>query len=182
MGNKQDFSAWQKEFAQFTATAPVVASEQITKSIGDQICSDLHPSAFRVFAKAALIHTFVGAATLLACPQFGVSFTNSHGLMHYLMQYGDSVCMLACGAFFTAFSLLVASLVLRPEEVRAIKNNQILQLAFLTSLSLGAFLFIGGQIVLTLALIWSLGAIIGGAISLEAGWAYRKFSIRRSLA
>lgn len=182
MGNNQKFTDWQKEFSEFATSEPVQVSEAVTSSIGDQVRSDLHPSALRVFAKTALIHAFVGGATLLACPQFGVSFTGGHGLMHYLMQYGDSVCMLGCGAFFTAFSLLVASLVLRPEEVRAIKGNQILQLALLTTLSLGAFLFIGGQIVLTLALIWSLGAIIGGAVSLEAGWAYRKFSIRRHLA
>lgn len=182
MGNRKDFSKWQEEFAEFSETEPVKVSASTTTAIVEKVQSDLHPSAFRVFTKAALIHTLVGAATLLACPQFGVSLTGSHGLMHYLMQYGDSVCMLGCGAFFTAFSLLIASLALRPEEVRALKNSQILQLALLTTYSLGVLLFVGAQLVLTLALIWSLGAILGGALSLEAGWAVRRYSFQRSLS
>ncbi len=175
------FGDWQKEFAEFAAAEPAVVPVAISESVVSRVQEELHPSAFFVFTKTALIHALVGAATLLACPQFGLSYFGNHGLMHYLMHYGDSICMLGCGAFFTAFSLLVVSLVLKPEEVRVLKGNQILQLASLASLSLGAFLFAGGTIVLALGLIWSLGAIIGGAITLEAGWAYRKFSVRRSL-
>jgi len=182
MGNKQDFSTWQKEFSEFSAAEPIKVPASSANSILEKVRSDLNPSGIRVFTKVTLIHTLVGAATLLACPQFGISVTSSHGLMHYLMQFGDSVCMLGCGAFFTAFSLLIASLVLRPEEVRALKGNQILQLALLTTYSLGALLFVGAQLVLALALIWSLGAILGGALSLEAGWAFRKYSIKRGLA
>lgn len=173
---------WQKEFAEFSAAEPTTVPEALSNAVFARVEADLHPSAFRVFTKTAAIHTIVGAITLVACPQFGLSYFGNHGLMHYLIQYGESVCMLGCGAFFTVFSLLVASLVLRPEEVRAFKGNEILQLASLVTLSIGAFLFAGGTIVLTLALIWSLGAIVGGAISLEAGWAYRKLAMRRSLA
>ncbi len=173
---------WQAEFAEFSAVEPAEIPETLSNAILSRVEADLHPSPFRVFAKTAVIHAAVGAVTLLACPQFGLSYFGNHGLMHYLMQYGESVCMLGCGAFFTMFSLLVVSLVLRPEEVRAFKGNEILQLASLVTLSIGAFFFAGGTIVFTLALIWSLGAILGGAISLEAGWAFRKSSIRRSLA
>lgn len=182
MGNKRDSFNWQNEFYEFTVAEPVKVPELSAKPILEKVRSDLSPSGFHVFTKVALIHTLVGGATLLACPQFGISFTGSHWLIHYLMQYGDSVCMLGCGAFFTAFSLLLASLLLRPEEVRVFKRSQILQLALLTTYSLGALLFVGAQLVLTFALIWSLGAILGGALSLEAGWAIRRYSTRRGFA
>jgi len=182
MGNKDKPTDWQVEFAEFSAAESSEVPDTLSGAILSRVKSDLHPSAFHVFAKTAAIHAVVGAFTLLGCPQFGLSYFGNHGLMHYLMQYGDNVCMLGCGAFFTMFSLLVASFVLRPEEVRAFKGNEILQLASLVTLSIGAFLFAGGTIVFTLALIWSLGAILGGAISLEAGWAYRKIATRRSLA
>jgi hypothetical protein len=182
MGNRKDYSEWQGDFAEFSVTEPTAVPPATTRSIMEKVYSDLHPSALRVFTKTAIIHSLVGAVTLLACPQFGISPFGGHGLMHYLMQFGDSICMLGCGAFFTAFSLLIASLVLRPEEVRSFKGNEMLQLAFLATYSLGIFLFLGGQLVLSMALVWGLGAILGGALSFEAGWAYRKFSIRRRLA
>ena len=173
---------WQKEFAEFATVDAVAIPESLSESILSRVEAELRPSAFQVFTKTAAIHAIVGALTLLACPQFGLSYFGNHGLMHYLMQYGMNVCMLGCGAFFTMFSLLAASQLLRPEEVRAFKGNALLQLASLVTLSIGAFLFAGGTIVLTLALVWSLGAILGGAISLEAGWAFRKLSVRSSLS
>jgi hypothetical protein len=147
-----------------------------------QVRAELNPSAFAVFTKTALIHAFVGGLTLLFCPQFGIKLTSSHGVMPYLMKFGEGFCMLGCGAVFTAMSLLVASIALRAEEVRALKRNWPLQLAILAMLSLGALLCLGGEILLTLGLIWAVGAIIGGAVSLEAGWAYRRHSAARSLA
>lgn len=179
MGSESKYKDWERDFAEFASVEPGAVPATLSSSILDRVRSDLHPSAFKVFGKTAAVHTLVGAGTLLFCPQFGLSFTSSHGLMHYLMQFGESVCMLGCGAFFTALSLLVASLVLRPEEVRALKERQVLQLAFLSTLSLGAFLCLGGEVVLSLGLIWTLGAIIGGAASLEAGWAYRRYSARK---
>lgn len=182
MENKPNFKDWQKDFTDFADAEPASVPGSLSSSVLRRIRNELNPGAVLVFTKTALIHAFVGTATMLACPQFGFSFTGSHGVLHYLMRYGESVCMLACGAIFTAFSLLVASLVLKPEEVRAFRGNQVLQLASLSTLSLGVFLCVGASIVFTLGLVWALGAIVGGAISLEAGWAYRKFSMRRSLS
>jgi hypothetical protein len=181
MENDKNFSAWQKDYEEFSSASGEAVPVAMSAAISERVRSDLNPSAFRVFGKTAVIHSFVGAATLLFCPQFGVSFTSGMGLMPYLMKYGESVCMLGCGALFTAVSLMVASLVLRPEEVRALKENEILQLATLSTLSLGAISFLGGEIALTLGFVWLLGAILGGALSLEAGWVFRKVTTRRAV-
>lgn len=181
MENKDNFQDWQRGFSEFSDAEPVPVPGSVSGPVLGRIRHELNPSAVLIFTKAALIHAIVGAITMLACPQFGFSFSGSHGILHYLMQYGESVCMLACGAIFTSFSLLVASFVLRPEEIRAFRENQVLQLASLSTLSIGVFLCAGASIVFTLGLVWALGAIVGGAVSLEAGWAYRKFSMRRGL-
>lgn len=181
MKKNNDSSLWQKEFAEFASAETQEVPSSLSSAVIEQVRQDLRPSAFAVFTKLVLLQALVGAATLLICPQFGVSFTSSMGLMHYLMQFGPSVCMLGCGAFFTGASLLVASALLRPEEIRAVKEKELLQLALLSTLSLGALLFAGGEMVLSLALIWALGSILGGALTLEAGWTVRRLRAARGL-
>jgi hypothetical protein len=182
MGSKSNFHGWDQDFAEFSSAEPARVPSVAAESVLNRIRTELNPSAYSVFAKTALIHTVVGGLTLLLCPQFGLKFTSSHGLMPYLMRFGEGACMLGCGALFTVLSLLVASIALRAEEVRVLKRNWFLQLAFLATLSLGALLCLGGEIVLTLAIIWAVGAIVGGAVSLEAGWAFRRYSAARRLA
>ncbi|MGZ3694960.1 MAG: hypothetical protein ACXWQO_12410 [Bdellovibrionota bacterium] len=168
---------WDKEFLAFSSAIEADVPEEITEKIFTQVKRDLHPSGIIVFLKTAAIHAVVGFSTMFFCPQFGIALTPSKGLMPYLMQYGDNACMLGCGALFTALSLLAVSLLLRPEEVRAFRERQVLQLASLTVFSLVAFAFVGGEVIFSLAIAWALGAILGGAISLELGWLFRlKFS------
>lgn len=178
---KNNKRSWERDFSEFLGAKPCEAPESTSQNVFSQIHDELNPSAFRVFAKVSVIQVVVGFVTLLFCPQFGVSITSSHGLMPYLMEFGDSVCMLGCGAVFTSLSLFTASLLLRPEEVRAIKQNQVLLLASLSTLSLGVLIFFGGEVVFAMGLAWLLGSIVGSALTLEAGWALRKSIVRRVL-
>lgn len=173
MERNKSSSDWSRDFQDFTSLEVSHPPSSLSDKIIAKVRSDLSPSAFLVFSKMGFVHLLVGGLTLLYCPQFGLSVTSSMGLMPLLMKYGESVCMLGCGALFTGVSLLVVSLVLRPEEVRVLKEHQVLQLSLLTFLSLGAFICVGGEVVLSLGLIWALGAILGGSLSLELGWIYR---------
>ncbi len=112
------------------------------------------------------------------CPQFGLSLTSSRGLMPYLMEYGESVCMLGCGVLFMGLSFLVASLALRPEEVTVLRRNRVLQISLLALLSLGAFAGFGGEVAPALGMVWALGAIVGGSALLQFGWTIRRAAIR----
>ncbi len=135
----------------------------------------LHPSAWRVFTKLAGIHFAVALLTLSVCPQFGFRiFGEGHGLMHTFMQFGVVGCMAACGAFFVGTSVLVASLLLLPEEIRVLRQRRALQLGSLTTLSLGAFFMANTTIVAHLGLIWAAGSVFGGLLTLEAGWLLRR--------
>lgn len=159
---------------EFMAVEPVSVPKAVETSVFSLIDEALHPSPLKVFVRVALIQFVVGSFTLLFCPQFGVSFLSSHGIMPFLMQFGESVCMLGCGAIFTSLSLLLVSFLLRPEEIRSLRRHEVLHLFSLSTLSLGALLCLGGEIVFTLGLVWLLGAMIGGAATLELGWFIRR--------
>jgi hypothetical protein len=174
MAEKND-SSFDTEFEEFlNLEEGIVPPSDVSNRILSTVHSDLNPPAINVFGKTSLIHFVIGGATLLFCPQFGFSVTSSMGLMPYLMRYGDGVCMLGCGALFTSLSLLATSFVLRPEEVRVLERNRVVQVAALSTLSLGALLCFGSSIVLTLGLVWFLGALLGGIASLELGWFIRR--------
>ena len=174
--------SWETEFREFAEAESVSVPEALSAHVLETIHHEMNPAALTVFTKVVFIQAVVGAVSLLFCPQFGVSLTSSLGIMPYLMKFGESVCMLGCGGLFAGLSLLAASLLLKPEEVRSLKQHEVLHLVSLATLSLGAFLCLGGEIVFTLGLVWLLGAVLGGAISLEAGWALRRVVVRRAFA
>ena len=171
-GNER--GSWEKDFADYISTELVEVPASLSERVLGGIGAELNPSALSVFGKVSLVQFLGGLSTLLFCPQFGLSLSSSLGLMPYLMRFGESFCMLGCGALFTGFSLLIVSFTLRPEEIRILKKHEIVQLISVSTLSLGAFLCLGGEVVLALGLVWLLGAVIGGALTLKIGWGMRK--------
>ncbi len=176
--NENQTKRLRDEFREFCAMEGMAAPKIVTENILEKIRTELNPPAASVFMKLTLIQFFVGLATLAVCPQFGLSLTSSMGLMQYLMKYGEAVCMLGCGALFTGASVLVASFALRPEEVKVLRRNRVLQLTSLATLSLGAFVCLGGEVVATLGLVWVLGAVVGGAGLLQLGWTVRRLAVQ----
>ncbi len=169
--NRRRFETEYREFLESDLTTP---PRSVSESVVKLVRQDLNPAAASVFMKLLSIHIMLGVATLAICPQFGHSLTKDMGLMHAFMKLGTTGCMLACGALFTGTSLLVASLVLKPEEVRVIKRKSLLQVASLAILSLGVFVCFGSEVIATLGSVWILGAIVGGVGTLELGWVVRK--------
>jgi len=170
-----------QEFREFMAQDRVTVPTALTESVLSTIRSQMNPSGASVFLKLLGIHLLVGFATLTLCPQFGISLTSSMGLMQYLMHFGESVCMLGCGILFMGLSFLVASLALRPEEVKVLRRNRVLQIALLAPLSLGAFLALGGEVEPSMGMVWSLGAIVGGSALLQIGWSIRRAAIQANV-
>jgi hypothetical protein len=179
-GNKK--TSWENDFKEFLAIQPSSVPSALSERVLTQIHQELNPGSLKVFVKVSFIQFAVGLFTLLFCPQFGISFTSGMGLMPYLMKFGEGICMLGCGALFTSLSLIIVSFGLKPEEIRTLKQHEFLQLASLATLSLGAFLCLGGEVVFTLGLVWLIGAVTGGVITLELGWALRRKIAQRAFA
>lgn len=173
---KEDFSSqnWAEEFKEFMVVQPVAPPDELSRKILEMVRRDLNPAAWLVFLKIALIHVVVGTLSLLLCPQFGIHFSSGFDLLASFMQFNPYACMFACGLIFLSGTALVATLLLRPEEVRVIRQTKILQLSILGLLSLTTFFCFGAPVITGLGIAWFLGSVFGGAVTLEFGWKMRK--------
>lgn len=165
---------WADEFKEFAAANEVQPPTRLSTQVLTQIHLNLNPPAWQVFFKLSLIHGIVGTITLLFCPQFGFSPLCGMGLMNLFMQFGKYGCMLGCGAVYVGSSALVASFLLRPEEIKVLRRTEGLQLPLLGLLSMGGFICFGATIVFELTAVWFLGSILGGLATLELGWFARR--------
>jgi hypothetical protein len=163
------------DYQEFLAIGSAEAPRGISEKVLVQVRRDLNPSPWAVFARLSAIHFFTALFTLSLCPQFGVRVLGSGmGLMHYFMGLGDTGCAIACGVLFIGTSVLLASLLLGPDQVRTIRKHRLLELGALTLLSLGVFVMMQAEIVLGFALAWLVGSFVGGIATLEVGWLIRR--------
>jgi hypothetical protein len=170
---------WIAEYEEFNNAEPVEPPKHLTETIIGVVHQALNPTVWSVFLKLTLIHAIAGTATLAFCPQFGFGLISGMGLMGPFMAFGEQGCMVGCGAVFMSGSLLTASLILKSEEVRAIRRTRLLQISLLALLSIGIFICSGAGIVVSLAAFWLIGSILGGLITLELGWRIRERLIQR---
>ena len=163
------------EFEEFKSEGghkiPAVVSEHITSHVH----RDLNPAAWLLFTKISFVHLGVGFLTLSLCPQFGFrALGDGMGLMDTFMRLGPHGCMVACGFFFLGMSLLTAALVLRPEEVRALRRQRMLQIPVLALASLGFFFLVNSQVMaFGLVVPWFFGSVLGANLLLEVVWKSR---------
>ncbi len=174
MSNEFNNQEWLKEYSDFMASSPVQPPLRLGESLRSHVQKDLNPNPWSVFSKLALVQIFVGFATLLFCPQFGYTPTGVHGIMHVFMQFGNTVCMAACGAIFVGSSLLTAALVLKSPEVRVLRSHRVLQTTLISIMAVGTFLCLGAEVMELVTLAWIVGSVIGGLSSLEIGWQLRQ--------
>jgi len=175
MKQKLSSEEWVKEFEEFLSADEMQPPQRVTDQILSRVRQDLNPGKFAVFSKLALIHTLVGTLTLLFCPYSELYTFKSGNLMNVLMRFGEQVCMLGCGAVFLGGSALMASLVLRSEEVQVIRKARLLQLSVVALLSMTVFVCTGLLFLEGLAVFWALGSVLGGLVTLELGWAFRNW-------
>ena len=166
---------FKNEFDQFIASNEEFPPPAISERILVEVRKDLNPSPFVVFSKLVAIHSLTALVTLSVCPQFGFRILgDGMGLMRIFMSLGRYGCLIACGAFFTGSSLLLAATLLKVEEVRVLRKYRVTELGSLALLSLGFFIMRDAELFLGLTFSWLFGAWIGSLISLEIGWSLRR--------
>lgn len=137
----------------------------LDQKIKSMIVSELNPNQKVIFLKLIGIHGFIGLLTMLFCPQFKMSLTNSYEFFHYLHHtFGESICMLICGCIFLGSGALFAGVVLNNAEVQTIKKSTFLYYTLLSILAVTIFFILGAEIYLNLVLFWLIGAIAGGTL------------------
>lgn len=180
MSSNQD-KEWGKDFSEFLSSSEAAPPASVSREILERVGKDLNPSPWSVFSKLTAVVVVAGSLSLLVCPQFGLGSYYSP-LMHFFMQLGSTGCRAACGGFFMMTSLMSACLILRPEELRVVKRTKFLTVAAISGLGLGVFMCTSPDLILSAALAWFLGALVGGFLSLELGLRARLYIIERRCA
>lgn len=164
------------EFSKFMDSSEAIDHAQardLRERTLQPIINELSPTPTRVIGKIATIHLVLGTITLLFCPQFGVGFLADHtGLMAFFMRFGPVACAALCGAFFMGTTTAAAAWVLSRSETQKLRRQSVWTLPLLSGVSLGLFLAGGGHVDQTW-LPWIVGAVAGGAMSLETGFQLR---------
>lgn len=143
---------------------PPHINEQILKEIYER----LHPKTSHVILKIFSVHLMTAVLTLSICPQFGITFFKSpFNLISTFMIFGMPICNFLCGLFFTTASIVVASFILKRDEMRTLKYNKILVTAALLLSSIGFFSIMNSTFFLELSLLWLIGATMGIIMTLE---------------
>ena len=159
---------WLEDFKDFVETKETSIPQALSQKILSYVQHDLNPNAWVVFLKLLGIHSVVGTFSLAICEQFGMSpFNFGFSLSQYFMRFGYSFCMMLCGFLFLGLTGVFSYLILKREEFLILKKNALIQVFFLSVLSLVSFFAFGVELVLTATLLWFLGAIIGGALSVQ---------------
>jgi hypothetical protein len=164
-----------QEYQEFLNSEGVLPPSSLTEKILTSVRKDLNPNSWFVFSKMALIHFTSGLFTLSICPQFGVSlFGDRVGVTKYFMNLGQYGCIAACGAFFVGISLLLTGLILKREELKRLREHELLQLSAVIFLSLGAFVMADAEILIGFGIAWAIGSLLGGLAMIELSWLIRQ--------
>jgi len=70
-----------------------------------------------LFSKFILLQVLGALITLSFCPQFGLGLPEGHGITHVLRAYGDGVCAAFCGSLFFLSGTILATFVMKQDEV-----------------------------------------------------------------
>jgi hypothetical protein len=156
---------WIEDFQEFVRSDGATVPEHISQTVLSQVRRDLSPSAWLVFAKLLGVHTITGTLSLAICNQFGINpFQTEFSLSDYFMKFGHPTCMFLCGVLFLSVSLLLCRSIILPEDLRVLRRNAWIQVFGLSMISLAVFAVVGAQLTLAIAILWLIGAMLGGTI------------------
>jgi hypothetical protein len=154
----------EREFMEFidaeSADPPIAVSEKIHKAVA----RDLMPMTWKVLLKFGMIQSAVAFITLLVCPQFELDLgLIRHDDAHLKALFGELGYMALCGAIFLSSGAVLAAVLLRAEELRAIKRIEYLYLFLASAIALMIFWQLGMPTALASYAAWFIGAF-GGSI------------------
>ena len=170
----------EKEYLDFSSSEETQPPSSISSAILIEIHERMTPPPYLVFLKLAAVVFTVGLMNLTLCPQFGLGFARHSGLMEFFMNFGSQGCRIACGAFFLGSGLFLASIILNPEDILVARKSIFLQASFLGAIALVAFVACGAEVYFQAALLWLMGSIVGGTISMELGFMIKRYFVLKA--
>lgn len=176
--NLRQSRQWIHDFEAFAQEEALQVPSELDRQLWQRLKPLVEPNPGAVFRKLFAIHLIVGFFSLAICHQFEVNpFGTSKSLANVFEEIGGhNFCMLACGVFFVALPMLAAGFFLSIEEIKALRRTEFAQTFTLGLISLGIFAIFGAELAMSMAGLWLLGVLIGGFISSETVWQFRKIS------
>ena len=144
-------------------------SNELDVKIKNDIKRRLNPKPLDIILKVSIIHLLSAVFTLAICPQFGKKlFAFDINLMDYFMMItGPRYCVALCGTFFIGTSFFINSLFLNYDEFRVIRTHRHLTVFMIVLISFGSFIMFDPVLFLESTVLWFIGAVAGGYITLE---------------
>jgi hypothetical protein len=166
--DKQKRNELPKDYLDFINNEGVEPPLDLSNRVLHLIRSEMKPAHGLVLGKLILVQAFIGAITMIFCPQFSFSLTNNHDVFHFFHhKFGEYVCMIICGTIFMGTGALFASFLMKKGEVQRIRESRLLYYFTISILFMSIFLLMGADIYLRLVLFWLIGSVIGGALMFE---------------
>ena len=157
-----------KEFLEFIEAEEIDPPMAVSEKIHKAVDKELNPFLWKVFLKFGLVQTVASFMTLLFCPQFELDLgLVKHNDAHLRALLGDAGYMALCGAIFLGSGSLMASILLRVEELRTIKKSDYIYLFIASALALVIFRQLGTPTVPASYAAWFAGAFGGSAAVFE---------------
>ncbi len=154
---------------------------ELSQSIFNVVHRDLNPSPIKVFIKVLFVHIVMGGLSIFGCPQFGITPSGNMAIMKFLERFGNTACAVGCGAFFVLGTIIVIGIALRPEELKALRRAEFLQLSALLILSIGFFYAMASSVVLSWVVPWLIGSLGMGVLGIELLFHLRNRGVARAL-
>lgn len=156
---------YQSDFFDFITSKQVMPSASLDAKVISMIENSLAPSRRYVFAKLTLVEAILGITTLYFCPQFGLSINGNNDFFHNLhTQINFYSFYIICGLLFVSLGSAVSALLLTKEEKSQIKKSKYLYYIFFAVTAYLVFYLLASEALLTAALPWILGAILGNIL------------------
>ncbi len=159
-----------KDYKDFIEAKDQNPPNELDALILGNIRKNMNPSSKIILLKLITIQAFISTLTLLFCPQFNFSLTNSYAIFHTIHStFGHHLCMIVCGSIFLGSGALFAGIILNRYELKTIGHSHPLYFTAATGLAVSIFLFFGANLYLDMAALWASGAIISSVLLFEIG-------------
>lgn len=153
------------DYQDFINSEEINPPKELDEKILSFVKKELDPSHQAIFLKLIGIQAFIGLLSMLFCPQFNLSLTNSYDLFHYFhYNFGESICMLICGSIFVGSGAIFAAYTLNLAEVKKIHKSSFLYFTSISILSISVFMILGTKLYLNLVFFWFIGATLSSVI------------------
>ncbi|MCX6112652.1 MAG: hypothetical protein NTY22_05120 [Proteobacteria bacterium] len=136
-----------KEYLKFINSEEIRPSSELDNRVRTQILNSLNPTLSRVVKKLSIVHFVSAILTLSVCPQFGIGpIGGGNGITSLVLQYGDLVCGLFCGAVFMGTTAFVSLFVFNKAEIKILYRNSFWLFPLIAFLSVIVLMTIGNTV------------------------------------